>query len=91
MNKREIISDTAAICDRPRTVVREVLNAAAYATREAVERGEDVFLFGLGKLEVAQRGEKKARNLHTGAPVVVPPRKVVIFRPSDSLTASANK
>jgi nucleoid DNA-binding protein len=49
-----------------------------------------VFLFGLGKLKVVERGQKLARNIHTGESVIVPPRKVVVLQPSDPLTEAAN-
>lgn len=90
MKKHELIGATADLCEKPQALVRQVLDAAAEAARQAVARGDDVFLFGLGKLSVRQRGAKKARDLHTGETVVVPPRKVVLFRASDSLAGAAN-
>lgn len=90
MKKFELIDGVAQVTGLAKCLVREVLDAAAGVAKVAVASGEDVFLFGLGKLEVRQRREKQARNLHTGTPVTVPPRKAVVFKPSDSLIIAAN-
>lgn len=90
MKKQDLIDKVAELSGKPKVLVREVLDAAADATRQALSRREEVFLFGVGKLSVSARGAKKARNIHTGEPVTVPPRNVVLFRPSDSVVDAAN-
>ena len=90
MLKQEFITRTAFVSGESKTTVRRVLDAAAAVTRRAVSKGEAVMLFGLGKIHVAQRGEKRARNLHTGETVIVPPRNAVLLQPSDSLVEAAN-
>lgn len=91
MNKLDLIDRVADDSGYHKTVVRAVLDAVVAAATAAVRAGEDVRLFGLGKLYVAQRGEKPARNIWTGDRVVVPPRKVVLFKASDSIAAAANE
>lgn len=90
MLKGDLIKRTAYVSGQSQSTVRNVLDAVAAVTRKAVSKGDSVFLFGLGKLHVVQRGEKRARNLHTGETVIVPPRRAVLLQPSDSLTESAN-
>lgn len=90
MLKNEFITRTAHVSGEAKTTVRRVLDAAAAVTRRAVFSGDSVMLFGLGKINVVQRGEKRARNLHTGETVIVPPRNVVLLQPSDSLVEAAN-
>ena len=90
MKKNELIDEVALRSGLPKTAVRDVLGAAVDVVKDAVSFGNPVFLFGLGKIEVRQRGTKKARNLHTGAVVFVQPRRVVAFRPSNALLAAAN-
>jgi nucleoid DNA-binding protein len=88
--KQEFITRAAHVSGESKTTVRRVLDAAAAVTRRAVSNGESVMLFSLGKLNVVQRGEKRARNIRTGETVVVPPRKAVLLQPSDSLVEAAN-
>ena len=74
----------------PAATVRSVLDEAASAVRESLSAGEPVFLFGLGKLSISQRGEKVARNIRTGETVIVPPRSVAVYRPSTSVDDAVN-
>ncbi len=90
MLKAELIKSTSELSGHPQSTVRSVLDAAADVTKKTISEGESVFLFGIGKLTVVQRGQKMARNIRTGESVVVPPRKAVLLQPSDSLVEAAN-
>lgn len=90
MLKNELIKRVAYVSGEPQGTVRMVLEATSAVVRRAVSKGESVFLFGLGKIKVVERGEKLARNIHTGESVIVPPRKVVVLQPSDPLNEAAN-
>ena len=89
MKKFELIERVSGLSGQPRTVVRGVLDATAKAVRDTLSEGDDVRLFGLGKISLSKRGPKKARNIHTGEPVTVPARCVPLFRPSESLEDAA--
>ncbi|MBU3577523.1 HU family DNA-binding protein [Polynucleobacter sp. UK-Kesae-W10] len=91
MLKNDLIKRTAYVSGQTTETVRLVLTATAAVTRKAVSRGEEVMLFGLGKIKVAQRGEKRARNIRTGETVMVPPRNVVLLQASDALIQAANE
>lgn len=90
MLKAELIKRTAYVSGKSQETVRTVLDAMLGVVKKAVSEGRPVMLAGVGKLYVAQRGEKRARNIRTGEVVIVPPRKVVLLQPSDALTRSAN-
>ena len=91
MLKQEFIKRVSYVSGEPAGKVRMILSAASAVTQKAISKGEDVMLFGLGKIRVTHRGEKRARNLHTGEVVMVPPRKVVTLQPSTALTQAANE
>jgi len=82
----KIVSKESGVASEQVRLVMEQINKH---TIEAVQRGEEVMLLGLGKISVTNRGPKQARNIHTGESVIVPPRRVPIFRPSVSLTKAA--
>lgn len=90
MKKADLIKAVAAKSGETSVVVRQVLDATREVVQAAVNKHDEVFLLGLGKLEVRQRDQRPARNLHTGAKVMVPARSVVVFLPSDGLRAAAN-
>lgn len=90
MKKQELIGRVAKASGRQRDDVRAILDATCEVTKDALANDEDVFLFGLGKLEASSRGPKKARNIWTGEQVVVPPRRVAVFRQSTSVEHALN-
>jgi DNA-binding protein HU-beta len=56
-----------------------------------IKSGERVIIPGLGVFGVKERKAKKARNPRTGEEVVIPKRKVVVFRAAKSLKEAVNK
>ena len=57
---------------------------------QALMRGEAVELRGVGRFDIRERGPMTGRNPKTEAPVNVPARWVVRFRPAESLTKRIN-
>jgi integration host factor subunit alpha len=55
--------------------------------KDALALGEEVLVSGFGKWSVRQKAERRGRNPQTGEPLILPPRKVVTFRPSRVLKA----
>lgn len=90
MKKQQLVDQVAFATGHSKTQVREIFDVTAEVVRMALCRGEAVFLLGLGKLSVSSRGERIARNLHTGERVIVPPRNVVLFQASESAQLAAN-
>lgn len=90
MLKKNLVDAVAADSGLPKKTVREVMAAIVeVSTKHLVADGE-VRLFGLGKLYVSHRGPKKARDLWSGASVIVPARNAVVMAPSDSLVKAVN-
>lgn len=54
-----------------------------------VEHGR-VQVNGFGSLRVQERGEFKTVNPVTREPMIVPPQKVIVFRPSNELKGRVN-
>jgi len=57
----------------------------------ALEKGDDVKLFGLGGFSTRQKNTRMAQNPRTGDKVRIPPRKVVSFRTSSALRKLLNQ
>lgn len=66
--------------------VREVFRAI----REGVSRGEDVAILGFGSFRVRTRSERQGRNPVTGEAMVIPARKILAYRPSETVKAELN-
>lgn len=90
MLKKDLIDAVASATGKPKVAVREVLDALSDVTHAALSVGDSVMLAGLGRVSVSKRGQKLARNLRTGEPIIVPPRNAVLFAASDSLIKAVN-
>ena len=57
---------------------------------DCLERGETVKLSSFGSFVVRKKGQRIGRNPKTGEEVPIPPRRVMVFKPSDLLKQQIN-
>jgi len=50
--------------------------------KETLSNSEEVLISGFGKWSVRTKNKRRGRNPQTGNSLILPPRKVVTFRPS---------
>jgi integration host factor subunit alpha len=65
----------------------ELLERVLGEISTALVRGETVKISSFGSFSVRQKGERIGRNPKTGEEVLILPRKVLVFRPSQLLKA----
>jgi DNA-binding protein HU-beta len=80
VNYSELVAETAATTNTPKTKVREIIDAALAVTGETLNKGEEVTLGTLGKFVTKAKPARTARNPRTGAAVEVPAKTVVDFK-----------
>ena len=68
-------------------LVESVLNHIG----ESLGRGESVKISSFGSFSVRQKRQRIGRNPKTGEEVLILPRKVLVFRPSQLLKKRINK
>ncbi len=84
MNKSDIINEVAKVtcaAEEASDAVEEFLNSV----KRALLRGERVTISEFGSFFSVVRKAKKGRNPATGESVLIPPKKVVKFKPSPKL------
>ena len=81
MTKKEIVQHIAERVGLTQVETREVVQATFEALIDAIATDGRIELRDFGVFQVKQRAARTARNPRTGAPVEVPPRRVVKFRP----------
>lgn len=91
MNKQELIAAVAKESGQAANMVRAILDATDNVVRRAVGAGDEVFLFGLGKVFTKRRGKTVASNFGKSKPIVVPERNLVQFQPSSGLKQAVNQ
>jgi integration host factor subunit alpha len=67
----------------PRKECEEVVELIVEEITGTLSRGEDVKLTSFGSFRVRLKPQRPGRNPKTLVPVTIPPRKVVVFRPSN--------
>ena len=68
----------------------DLLEAVLNRMVTALESGESLKISGFGTFSVRQKGRRIGRNPKTGVEVPILPRRVLVFRPSQSLRARVN-
>lgn len=91
MQKFELIDAVAAATGLTRKIVRQVFDATDASVRESISKGEEVRLFGLGKISVVDRGPRVASGFRKGGAIAIPARRAVRFVSSVGLDAAAEK
>ena len=67
-----------------------VVDTLFHSISEALTRGEAVEVRGVGRFRVKRRAPRKGRNPRTKAPIDVPTRWVVHFKPGEDLSRLTN-
>jgi nucleoid DNA-binding protein len=80
MTKKDIILKVSDETNLKQIDVKGVLQRAFDCIIEALARGEKIELRNFGVFKVKQRKSRTGRNPRTGQVVLVPPRKVVVFK-----------
>jgi nucleoid DNA-binding protein len=78
----QLVRETLSISARD---AREILDGLLQAIQEALDRGDDVRLPGLGKLESRVAPARVGRNPRTGESTAIKAQKKPFFVPSPSL------
>ncbi len=79
MNKTQLIEIVAKESGLKKKDAEIAVAATIGAIEAAVKAGEKVQLIGFGTFEVKERAARKGRNPKTGAEIVVPASKRIVF------------
>jgi len=86
MTKQELVAVVAKETGLSSNEAKGAVEATIASIKEAVERGEAVYLRGFGTFQRKHRAAKVARNISRNTPIVVPARDVPHFKPSKGFT-----
>ncbi|MBD3369915.1 integration host factor subunit beta [Candidatus Fermentibacteria bacterium] len=89
MTKADLVSGIAESLqnehDLTKKQVAAVVNQFFDEVRQAMIAHKHIEIRGFGTFKVVERNRRKARNPHTGEPVMVPKRHVPVFKPSKAV------
>lgn len=81
MDKTELIEALAVATGLPKASVSRSVDALVSTVVKTLREEERVTISGLGSFSVVKMAARVGRNPRTGAPVRIPPRKAIKFRP----------
>lgn len=91
MIKADLINQIAKEMNISKQEAESGVNLFFQMIKEALQRGEEIELRGFGSFRFRERQARAGRNPRTGAPVKVPPKKVLYFKPSKLLKHMINR
>jgi len=90
MTQTELIDKVAKEQELSKAKAEKVVKAVLSAIGEAISKGEEVRLSGLGVFKLGQRSERKGRNPRTGETLTIPAKKVVRFISAKHIREAVN-
>lgn len=82
MTKADIVKEISDQTGIDRRTVLATVETFMESIIEAMKGGDNVYLRGFGSFVVKHRAEKAARNITKNTTIIIPARKVPIFRPA---------
>jgi integration host factor subunit alpha len=90
LTKAEIVDAIYEKTDRNRAEVKGVVESLLRLMKQAIKKDHALLVSGFGKFEAYDKKARKGRNPQTDATIVLPPRKVVVFRLSRKFRSELN-
>jgi integration host factor subunit alpha len=91
MNKKDMVDALHEKVGFSKRETARIVDTALGHMRAALEGGDTIMISAFGTFVVKERKAQNARNLKTGEPILVPPRKTVTFKASPVLKERVNE
>jgi DNA-binding protein HU-beta len=87
MTKADIVSEISKSTGSNREEVLRIVESFMEGVKDALTRGENVYLRSFGSFIIKQRAEKTARNISKNTTIKIPAHRVPAFKPSKEFSA----
>ncbi|MDZ7726583.1 MAG: HU family DNA-binding protein [Candidatus Campbellbacteria bacterium] len=88
MNKADLVNKVQEVTGGTKVEAEEVVETFVNSITDALKRGDEVSIAGLGIFSAKKRAAREARNPRTGEKIQVPAMRVPKFRPAKALKDS---
>lgn len=85
MTREDLARKVAVNLDTTIDQASEAVRLVFVTIASQLQAGEGIVLRGFGRFHIRKKDPREARNPKTGEPVLIPSRKVVIFKPGVNL------
>lgn len=90
LTKADIVDYIYEKTEKNRAEVKILVDSLLDIMRQAIKRDGALLISGFGKFDAYDKRARKGRNPQTSDSIVLPPRKVVVFRLSRKFRAELN-
>ena len=90
LTKADIVDAVYENTGRSRAEVKQIVESLLRIMKEAIKKDHSLLISGFGKFEAYDKKARKGRNPQTNETIILPPRKVVVFRLSRKFRAELN-
>lgn len=91
LTKADIVDSIYEKSDRNRAEVKNVVETLLKIMKQSVKKDHALLISGFGKFEAYDKKARKGRNPQTDETIILPPRKVVVFRVSRKFRSELNQ
>jgi DNA-binding protein HU-beta len=82
MTKADVVNEIAEKTGIEKIAVQTTVEAFMKSIRNAVAKGDNVYLRGFGSFIVKKRAEKTGRNISKNTVVIIPAHNIPAFKPA---------
>ncbi len=90
LTKADLVDVLHEQSPRSRTEVKNIVEALLRLMKQGIKKDHSLMVSGFGKFEAYAKKARKGRNPQTSAPLLLDPRKVVVFRLSRKFREELN-
>jgi integration host factor subunit alpha len=90
LTKADIVDYIYEKTEKNRAEVKVLVDNLLDIMKQAVKKDNSLLISGFGKFDAYDKRARKGRNPQTSDSIVLPPRKVVVFRLSRKFRAELN-
>jgi integration host factor subunit alpha len=90
MTKAEIVERVYERVGFPKKEAADIVELVFDLMKETLEHGEKIKVSGFGNFVVKEKKARRGRNPQTGEEIEIAPRRVLTFRPSQTLKKLLN-
>lgn len=91
MTKAEVVSEIAEKTGIEKIQVQHSVETFMKVIKNALAKGDNVYLRGFGSFVVKRRAEKTGRNISKNTTVIIPAHNVPAFKPAKTFTDRVKK
>jgi DNA-binding protein HU-beta len=91
MTKAEIINEISEKTGVERAAVQASLETFMKVVKNALAKGDNVYMRGFGSFIVKRRAEKTGRNISKNTTVIIPAHNVPAFKPAKTFVERVKK